>query len=85
VTPDQLIPIIRQEYQEDIQDSLRGRSAKEIEEFLGKDILDVLRKGRVAAAKPPVPVRSAIKDVAAKKPEAKTEKKVQTMKEFFGV
>jgi hypothetical protein len=85
VTPDQIIPIIRQEMQQDLQEMFAVMPAEVIEQIVGKQNLDKLRKNRVAASKPPVPVKSAIKDVAGKKTVTKETVKQQTMKDFFGI
>jgi hypothetical protein len=85
VTPDQIIPLIRDELTQDIQEMFQSMPIEVIEQIIGKQNLDKMRKSRVAAAKPPVPVKSGIKDVAKTKPaESKAEKK-QTIKDFFGV
>lgn len=85
VQPADIIPILRQEIHQDIQEMFQVMPADVIEQIIGKSNLDKLRKNRVKAAQPPVPVKSQIRDVAAKKPEEKKEDKKQTIKDFFGV
>lgn len=85
VQPSDIIPIIRDEIHNDIQEMFQVMPAEVIEQIVGKQNLDKLRKKRVAQAKPPVPVKSAIKDVGAKKEEPKKEDKKQSIRDFFGV
>lgn len=85
VTPEQIIPLVREEMIQDIQEMFQIMPAEMIEQIIGKQNLDKLRKSRVAAVKPPVPVKSTVRDVAAKKTESKQEDKKQTIKDFFGV
>lgn len=86
VEPKDVIPLIRNEMLGDVQELLRGMPAEMVEQLLGNDIITALRKQRLAAAKkPPVPVKSAIKDVA-KKSEVKDEPiKKMSIKDFLGV
>lgn len=85
VQPADIIPIIREEIMNDIQEMFQVMPAEVIEQIVGKQNLDKLRKKRVAQVKPPVPVKSAIKDVGAKKEEPKKEEKKQSIRDFFGV
>ena len=86
VQPADVIQIVRDDIHKDIQDMFQVMPAEVIEQIVGKQNLDKLRKKRVAGGgKPPVPVKSAIRDTAqTKKEEPKVEKK-QTMRDFFGV
>lgn len=85
VTPDQIIPLIRNELTQDIQEMFQTMPIEVIEQIIGKQNLDKMRKSRVAATKPPVPVKSAIKDVAKSSAPVKKDEKKQTIKDFFGV
>ncbi len=85
VSPAEILPLVRQEMVQDIQEMFEVMPAEVIEQIIGKSNLDKLRKSRVAAAKPPVPVKSGIKDVAKAKVESKPAAKSQTIKDFFGV
>jgi hypothetical protein len=85
VEPKDVIPLIREEMMSDVQELLRQLPPEMIEKLLGNDIITALRKNRVSAAKkPPVPVKSAIKDVGQRSEKKQTEAKPKTMKEFFG-
>jgi hypothetical protein len=87
VEPADLVPIIREEIQADVRVMLQSMPVEMVEQFLGQEVINTLRKSRVAAAKKaPVPVKSAVKDIGKpvqKKPEAP--KKPVTIKDFFGV
>jgi hypothetical protein len=85
VEPKDIIPLIREEIQNDIQEMFQVMPAEVIEQILGKSNLDKLRKKRVASAKAPVPVKSSVRDVGAQKKEEKKEDKKQTLRDFFGV
>lgn len=86
VEPADVIPKIQEEMQGDIQELLRALPPEVVEKLLGDEIINSLRKNRVAASKkPPAPIRSSIPDVGRqteKKPAA-VEKK--TIRDFFGV
>jgi len=85
VDPKDVIPLIRQEVHADIQQMFGAMPAELIEEIMGKDTLGKLKTHRKASVgKPPVPVKSAIKDVA-QSTEKKKEEKKQTVRDFFGV
>lgn len=87
VEPKDVIPLIRNEMLGDVQDLLRGMPAEMVEQLLGNDIITALRKQRVAAAKkPPVPVKSAVRDVAkSSKKESSEPTKKMSIKDFLGV
>jgi hypothetical protein len=85
VDPKDVIPLIRQEIHSDISQMFGAMPAELIEQIMGKDTLGKLKNHRKAAvAKPPVPVKSAVKDVA-QSTEKKKEEKKQTVRDFFGV
>lgn len=85
VSPQEIMPLVRQEMIDDIQEMFQVMPAEIIEQIIGKQNLDKLRKSRVAATKPPVPVKSGIKDVGTSKAKPKEEGKPQTIKDFFGI
>lgn len=85
VQPSDIIPILRDEIHRDIQEMFQVMPAEVIEQIIGKQNLDKLRKNRVKGAQVPVPVKSAFKDVGVKKEEPKKEEKRQTIKDFLGV
>lgn len=79
--------IVRDEINEDIQHLLRVLPVDKVEALIGKDVLNKLRTSRLASAKKaPVPVKSGIKDVAAKKQVVSNEPaQRQTMRDFFKI
>jgi hypothetical protein len=87
VEPADLVPIIREEIQADVRVMLQSMPPEMVEQFLGQEVINTLRKSRVASVKKaPVPVKSAVKDIGkapAKKAEAP--RKPVTIKDFFGV
>lgn len=86
IDPKDIVPIIRQEYHKDISEMFGGMPAEVIEQVLGKDTINKLKSHRKAKAQPPVPVRSAVSDVARKPTEErKPAEKKTTIKDFFGV
>lgn len=85
VDPSDVIPLIREEIHSDIKEMFGAMPAEIVEQIIGKETLGKLKSRRVAGAKPPVPVRSAVKDVAPKTQEKKEAVKKQTMRDFFGV
>jgi len=86
VEPNDIIPLIRNEMLSDVQDLLRSMPPEMIEQILGTDIITALRKNRVALAKkPPIPVKSAVKDIGQKGEKKVEIAKQQTIKDFFGI
>jgi len=79
--------IVREEVNGDVKHLLNILPADKVEQLIGKDVLDKLRKNRLAGSKkaPPVTVKTLSKDVAAKKPETKQTVNKQTMRDFFGI
>jgi len=85
VDPKDVIPLIRQEIHADISEMFGAMPAEVIEQILGKDTLGKLRTHRKATAKAPIPLKTAVKDVAKTTEQKKEEAKKQTMRDFFGV
>lgn len=78
--------IVREEVNADLKRRVNTLSADQLEEFFGKDILEKLRKNRLAGAKKaPTPMKSIAKDVATKRPEQKPTATKQSMRDFFGI
>jgi len=86
VEPKDVIPLIQEEMQGDVRELLRSLPPEMVEKLLGDEIITSLRKSRVAAAKkPPVPVKSAIKDVGQSSQKKEEPKQKQSIRDFFGV
>lgn len=88
ITPEDVLPLVKEEMQNDLKEMFAIMPEEVIEQFIGKDVFNKVRKKNLAKAKaaPPVPIKSAIKDVGAKT-GPKEEKPVtkKTIKELFGV
>jgi len=85
IEPKDVIPLIRKEMLGDVQELLRSMPPEMVEQLLGTDIITALRKNRVAASKkPPIPVKSNIRDVGQKTEKVSTKVEQKTMKDFFG-
>lgn len=88
VKPEDVIPLVREEIQEDIKQMFAVMPDEVIEQIVGKDVFTRVRKKSLAKAKanPPTPVKSAAKDVGKNSAteKADAEKPKKTFKEFFG-
>lgn len=87
LTPEDVIPLVRDEIQSDISDMFAAMPEDVVEKLIGKDTLGRIRKKNLSKAKaaPPVPVKSAVKDsgTKAQKTEA-SPAKAKNFKDFFG-
>jgi hypothetical protein len=85
LSPKDVIPIVREEIEQEIKDYLNSLKEDEIEKVINKDLFDKYRKKQLAKAKnkPPIPLKSQIKDVGEKIEKPKQEKP-KTYKEIFG-
>lgn len=88
VTVDDVMPLVKKEMVDDMQQLISSLPDEAVEQFIGKDLLNRLRKKNLAKAKaaPPQPVKSSIKDVTKTglKSDAKPIDK-KSFKQFFGV
>jgi hypothetical protein len=87
ISPADVIPLIQKEMESDVRDLMRALPPEMVEQLLGQEIISSLRKNRVTAAKkPPVPVKSAAKDVGNKTVQKQAEvAQKKTIKDFFGI
>ncbi len=86
LTPDEILPLVREEIQNDIREMFGAMPEEIVENLIGKDIFAKVRKKNLAKAKqaPPVPVRASVKDVGqTSKGDKKDDKPKMTYKEFF--
>lgn len=84
ITPEDVLPLVREEIQNDIKEMFAVMPEDIVEKIVGKDTLGKLRKKSVAKAKAAIPAKKAM-DVA-KNTDKKTEnKKPMTFKQFFRV
>lgn len=78
--------IVRDEVNNDVKHLLNILPVDKVEQILGKDILDKMRKNRLASTKKaPTPMKSIGKDVAQTKQQPQIAQPKKTMKEFFGI
>lgn len=84
--PEDVIGLVKEEIQADLKELLSALGEDKVESFIGKDILDKVRKKNIAKAKAtPASLKAAIKDVGtAKKTDAKPAEK-KNMRDFFGI
>lgn len=88
VTPDDILPLVRQEILEDIQQMAQAMPLETIEKLFGGDILTKIRKKNVAKAKNQPTGSPKLPDVGATKASPKADdSKIQkkTIKQMFGV
>jgi len=86
IDPKDVIPLIRQEIHSDISQMFGGMPAELVEQIIGKDTLGKLKNHRKAAVgKPPVPLKSSVRDVATSTQSKSPVEKKQSIKDFFGV
>lgn len=87
LSPDEILPIVKDEIQNDIKSMFSVMPDEVIESMVGKDVFNRIRKKNVNKAKEikaPQALKNIAKDVASKgKTDKKEEKK--SFKDFFGV
>jgi hypothetical protein len=87
LTPEDVLPLVREELLGDLQEVINSLPEDRAEEFIGKEVLNRFRKKNLAKAKQPTTpasVKSGIKDVGGNaKPSEKGGEKVDYRK-FFG-
>lgn len=88
ITPDEVVPLIREEMTNDLKEMFAVMPEEVVESIVGRDTINKLRKKQLAAAKskPKLqPIKKAVQDVGvSKKTEEKPASKIN-MKDFFGV
>lgn len=86
IEPKDVIPLIQEEMHGDVRELLRALPPEMVEKLLGEEIITSLRKNRVAASKkPPVPVKSSLKDVGQRTEKKPVVEQPKTIKDFFGI
>lgn len=87
ISPEDVLPLVRNEVLEDMRSMIGAMPDEAIEEFIGKDIFNRVRKKNLAKAKslPPQPVKSSVKDVSKSPKVASKPAEKQSFKKFFGV
>lgn len=87
VTPQDVLPLVREEIQGDLKDMFSIMPDEVVEAIVGKDTINRLRKKNLAKAKtqPPQPVKGAVKDTGKKAEKSDEPKSKQTFRDYFGV
>lgn len=88
VSPEDVLPLVRDEIQNDLREMFAVMPDEVIEKIVGKDVFNRVRKKNVAKAKSaPQPVKSAIKDTgaSAKASASSSDAQKKTFRDFFGV
>ena len=90
LTPEEVIPLVREDILRDLQQVFKGMSEDKLENFIGKDVFSKVRKKNIANIKTQTPAtaKAAIKEVGSKN-KPSTEKPVEQKKinarTFFGM
>jgi len=85
VSPEDVLPLVREEIQNDLRDMFAVMPDEVIEKIVGKEVFSRVRKKNVAKAKAaPAPVKSSIKDTGASKQTSSSAEK-KSFRDFFGV
>lgn len=89
VTAEDVLPLVRQEMQNDLKEMFSVMPEEVVEKIVGKDVLTRLRKKHVAKAKgaPPTPIGKAVKDTGAtgKDADKSPGAKKTSFRDFFGM
>lgn len=83
-TPEEVIPHVRADVLEELNQMFQVMPEEVIEKMIGKDKISKLRKKSLAKA-PPVPVAKAIPDSGATKEKPKEKGQKQSFRQYFGV
>jgi hypothetical protein len=83
---DVITNVVRDEMLGDVKEMFGAMPIEVLEQVLGSDIINKLRKSRVAKGKSaPVPMKSAVKDVGQGKQEVAKPAQKTSFKDFFGI
>lgn len=88
IAPSDIAKLVQGDMKEELAALKSHLSDDELEEFLGADAYDRIRKKKLAKSKPaagtpPVPLKSAVKDTGTVSPKKAAEPKKIAMKDFF--
>ena len=90
LTPEDVIPLVRDDLMNGFQNIIKGMNADQIQKFIGKDVFDNVRKSNIQKIKTqttPATAKAAIREVSANQktvPQAKEAPKVKA-RDFFGI
>lgn len=83
--PEDVVELVKQEIQDDLKELINALGEDRVENFIGKDILDKVRKKNISKIKQtPASVKSGIKEVSSSKSTSKPAEKM-SIKDFFKV
>lgn len=86
LTADDVVPMVREELQNDLKEMFGAMPDEVIEALVGKEVFSRVRKKNVAKAKtaaPPIPVKSQVKDTGNKADPKTSESSKVSYKDFF--
>jgi hypothetical protein len=86
LSPEDVLPLVENEIKADLQALIRALGEDKVEEFVGKDVFNKIRKRNLSKAKNPAPIASSVKDVGSQ-PKAKEGKPADkvSLKDFFKI
>lgn len=87
LTPEEIAPLVKEDIRKELRQFIDALGEDGAEEFIGKEIINKIRKKNLSKAKQtPATAKAAIKDVASEKSNSlnKEVEKV-SMKKFFGI
>jgi hypothetical protein len=83
VTPEDVLPLVREEVLGDIREMIGSMPKEVIESLFGKDVLNVIRKKNVSQAKDKPASINTIKDTGVAVAKKEEPKEKQSFREFF--
>jgi hypothetical protein len=87
LTAEDLVPIVREEIMNDLQTLINAMGEDKVENFIGKDVLNKIRKKNIAKSKvnPATVLKAAVKDTGKTgQKTAEPARSKKDMKDFFG-
>ena len=87
ITPEDVLPLVREEIMEDIKSMFNVMPDEVLEKFIGKEKINSMRKRNLSKAKQNAATQAPTKtlDTAKAKEESKDTTKKQNFKDFFGI
>jgi hypothetical protein len=84
VRPQDVLPVVREEFENDIRSYLGKLPSEQLEKFISKEAFNQLRKKNIAKVKAPTPPNK-LTDTGMKPKEEQKDDKKQSFRSFFGV
>jgi len=85
INPADVLPIVREEIMNDIKEMFGAMPLEVMEQIIGGDNLNKLRKKRLATKTPPANPLKQVKDVAGKSDSKPSTEDKKSFRDFFGV